>query len=187
MRGLLGMMMAIGIAAQAAAAQTPAPRPPVRKSALRVAATATPTPTQSETATDTPVSSPSDTPTWTGTDTPTPTPTPSATATVTFPPGLSAFRVEPAVLPGPVTLFWENAMAVDRYQLKVFTSSFRLLKSFPFDKETQKDLHGIGLQSLTWDGLDDRGNSLPPGTYYLFLGARMGKGTFTTKTQVKAP
>jgi hypothetical protein len=208
--GVLAMVLVIGngFLAQTVGAQTAQPSPvlptaptvtqtPWPSQTLTPTETFVSTPTGTSTATAEPTQTtsdtPTDTPTLLGTDTPTPTPsatdtsTPSPTPTVTSTPGLSAFRVSPAVLPGPVTLFWENAMAVDRLHLKVFTSSFRLLKSFPLDKEPQNEKRKIGPQTMVWNGLDDRGKSLPPGTYFLFLTARMGKGTYTAKTQVKAP
>jgi hypothetical protein len=72
-------------------------------------------------------------------------------------------------------------------QVKVFTSSFRMLKRFSWDPKTQASLYKIGSHEITWDGLDDRGRHLIPGRYYLFLSAEKGKAKFTAEDQVDQP
>jgi hypothetical protein len=74
-----------------------------------------------------------------------------------------------------------------RLQLKLFTSSFRMLKRFPFDREAKPEFFKAGPHDLVWDGLDDRGKRLVAGRYYLFLTVDAGKVKFTAETQVEQP
>jgi hypothetical protein len=148
--------------------------------------TATTTDTPSPSASTTHPADVSGTPTATETPTAVPSPTSTSTPTPTSTPGLSAFRADPSNLPGPVTVSWELPQAVDKVQLKVFTSGFRMVRSFPFPKGTE-EWTASGPKTLVWDGLDGRGKPLMPGTYFLFLTARKGKSTYTGKAQVQAP
>ena len=125
--------------------------------------------------------------------------TPTATATVTFTatvtstatststPGIASFQVEPKTLSGSVTLRWELTADMLHLQVKVFTSSFRMLRSFPMDIKKTPELFKTGAHSMPWDGLDDRGHHLVSGRYYLFLSANKGKLKFTAEDQVDQP
>jgi hypothetical protein len=82
---------------------------------------------------------------------------------------------------------WEYSMAVLHPTLKVFTSSFRLYKSFGISGSDSPDWLKPGTKQVIWNGLDDRDMKLPPGTYFIFLAARNGKVTYTSKAQISAP
>jgi len=153
--------------------------------------TSTPTNTPTGTLTPSVTWTPSDTwtltPTLTPTFTSTATSTPSPTQTSTSTPGVSGFTVQPKTLPGPVTFEWNFTMPVDHLQLKVFTSGFRLLKGFSFDPVKEPNRFKPGIQSMVWDGLDDRRKDLIPGTYFIFLTAKKGKNSYSGQVQVQAP
>jgi flagellar hook assembly protein FlgD len=106
---------------------------------------------------------------------------------MTSTPGISSFQVEPKILSGSVTLRWELTADMLRLQVKVFTSSFRMLKRFPMDIKKTPELFKTGTHEIIWDGLDDRGQHLISGRYYLFLSANKGKLSFSAEDQVNQP
>ena len=127
------------------------------------------------------------TPTATGTPTFTVTPTPSPTLTATSTPGIVSFSVEPKPLKERAALHWELAMPVDRVSFKVYTSSFRLVKTRHFLRRTNPVLTSPGPVVVEWDIRDDRGKPLAPGHYFLYLKAKSGSRTWEARDQARVP
>ena len=138
--------------------------------------------------TATPTATGTPTVTITATSTATVTSTVTSTVTVTSTIGIGAFQVDPKTLAGgPVTVHWNLTSPVDRLNVKVFTSSFRMLKRFPLNLKAMPDYFKAGDHDLIWDGLDDRGRHLVPGRYYLFLTIGKGKLKLSAEDQVDQP
>jgi hypothetical protein len=107
---------------------------------------------------------------------------------MTSTPGISLFQVDPEKLAaGPATIRWAFTSDMKHLQIKLFTSSFRMLKRFPMSLESHKLFYQTGTHELSWDGLDDRGRHLVTGRYYLFLSADQGKIKYTAESQVDQP
>lgn len=150
-------------------------------------ATATPTLTASRTSTRTATATPSSTPTATASFTPTttPTPTPSFTSTPkpipTFTPSLTdtpspsvtaAPTPAPLVLypnpvqgPGMVTVEFDLPESLGQVEIKIFTTSFRLVK------RTIVERPSAGVNRAELDLVDDSGAPLANGLYYVVVTA----------------
>lgn len=137
----------------------------------------TATVTDTETATATP------TPSDTATATPTPSPTPTSTST----PGVFAFSVDPKPLKSRAVVRWELTLPADQVIFKVYTSSFRLVRSRTYTRLLNPAQTAAGPVETEWDVTDDRGNPLTPGTYFFYLRARIGKATYEARDQALVP
>jgi len=140
---------------------------------------ATPTATMTETVTETP--------TLTSTPTSTDTPTPSPTTTWTSTPGIFLFSISPKPLKGKAVVHWEFTMPVDQVVFKVYTSSFRLVRSRRYTRTNNPTQTVAGTVETEWDVTDDRGKPLVPGTYFFYLTVKAGKQVWEARDQAVVP
>jgi hypothetical protein len=161
-------------------------------------ATAIPTktymPTATHTFTNTPTGtlSPSQTPTPTCTPTPTPTQTatspPTDTPTSTPTPGVFKFSVSP--MPdanGQVKFSWGVNIPADEVFLKVYSSGFRIVRSFEFTQKDDPDFLTAGNHDFAWDGMDEQKRHMPPGDYLCFIDIHVGKKKYEASSKTEIP
>jgi hypothetical protein len=130
------------------------------------------TPTATVTATMTKTSSP------TRTSSPTPTPTP----------GVFKFFVSPKPDPsGNIRFSWATNAEASQAFLRVRTSGFRTVREFDFFKKEKPEYLTVGTHDLYWDGKDEAGRPMTPGTYLCFITVVIGKKTYETTGKVYFP
>jgi hypothetical protein len=78
-------------------------------------------------------------------------------------------------------------MPADRVVFKVYTSSFRLVRSRTYSRLMNPAQTAPGVVTVEWDVTDDRGKPLTPGTYFLYLTAKVGKQAFEAREQAVVP
>ena len=146
--------------------------------------TFTPTPTGTLSPSLTPT--PSSTPTATITQTPTKTPTSTPTATST--PGVFEFSVSPKPdETGLVRFKWGTTVPANEAYLRVYTSGFRLVWEMNFNKDEKPEYLGSGAHEVTWNGKDDEGRPMPPGTYLCFISVTAGKKSYESSSKTEMP
>jgi hypothetical protein len=150
---------------------------PVSSDTIPAGSGGTPTPTAPPVDSDLPTAT--QTPTSTDTRTPTTTPTPTPTSTST--PGIVTFSLEPKPLAGRAMIQWEFTLPVDQVVFKVYTSGYRCVVSERYTRENHPELTAAGSVVKEWDVRDDRGKPLPPGTYYFYLTAKIGRQTWEAR------
>ncbi len=143
----------------------------------------TPTPTPTETPSETPTLSPTVTSTDTATATATETPTQTSTST----PGIVAFSVNPKPLTGKAQVRWNLSMQADQVVFKVYTSSFRLVRSQRYRRSENPAQTAPGPVEVEWNVTDDRNKSLVPGTYFFYLSVKVGSLKWEERDQANVP
>jgi flagellar basal-body rod modification protein FlgD len=71
------------------------------------------------------------------------------------------------------------SMPVDNARVDVYTQSGELVKSIELGQQAK------GLVEFSWDGTDDKGNNMPPGTYDMKAEVRYGRDTYSQGTLLK--
>jgi len=79
----------------------------------------------------------------------------------------------------PVEGAVDLSMPVDDARVSIYTPSGELVKTIDLGQQSS------GLVQFSWDGSDDKGNSMPPGTYDIKADVRYGKDTYSQGTMVK--
>lgn len=179
--------------------------------ALALTPTATPTltitPTPTPTVTLTPT--PKGTPTWTGTPTISPTgtiftttfthtmtatitktnsPTRTMSPTATSTPGVFKFSVSPKPdASGNIKFSWGANKEAQQAFLRVRTSGYRTVKEFDFFKKEKPEYLTVGTHDLVWDGKDDEGRPMTPGTYLCFIEVVIGKKSYYSVGKIYFP
>lgn len=184
---------------RSADAQTPT-NTPTALFTLTPALTATATPTVAGTATFTLTSTPTatgtltpsvtptstDTATFTATPTPTHTLTPTPTATST--PGVFQFTVSPKPDgQGQVHFSWGTTIPADEAFLKIYTSGFRVVREFVFNRKENPEFLPAGVHDFTWDGKDEQKRAMAPGTYLCFINVNVGKKRYEASGKTEIP
>jgi len=150
--------------------------------------TITNTPTDTPTGTLTPSNTftPTSTPTMTSTKTFTPTITHTPTATST--PGVYKFTVSPKPDgQGLVHFVWATTIAADETYVRVYSSGFRLVWEVNFNKNEKPENLTLGSHEAAWNGQDDEGRSMPPGTYLCFVSLTVGKKSYEASGKTDIP
>ncbi len=161
-------------------------------STLSSTPTSTPTQTQTPTITSTGTLQPTSTPTCSPTSTPTISPTPTLTVTFTptytSTPGVFKFSVSPKPdAQGKVNFSWGTTIPADEAYLKIYTSGFRMVREFNFNRDENTDYLTAGSHDFTWDGKDDNQKSLPPATYLCFIDVNVGKKKYEASGKTEIP
>ena len=169
---------------------------PTRTDTPTITSTPTITGTPTETATgtlptstNTPTATVTFTPTATGTlPTATPSPTKTMTATATSTPGVFEFKVSPKPeADGKIKFQWEATMKAQEVDVKIFTSGFRLVRQFGFDKHEHNENLKLGQHDMTWDGKDEQDRAMPPGTYLCFILIQTEKKDYEASSKTEIP
>ena len=154
--------------------------------------TSTPTNTPTVTLTSSPTLTPSDTPTRT--ITPTSTNTPTFTATITHTPTATStpgvFKFNVSSKPdgeGHVRFSWGTTIPADEAYLRVYTSSFRLVWEENYNSKEKPENLTSGGHETVWNGKDDEGRIMPPGTYLCFISLTVGKKTYEASGKTEMP
>ncbi len=152
----------------------------------------TPTPTITFTYTPTgtlsPSVTPTPTPTVTHTVTVTATRTSTATPTATSTPGIFKFLISPKPdSDGLVKFSWAANTPVEKVFLKIYTSGFRIIRIYEFNKKEKLEYLTAGPHEFSWDGKDEEGRFLPPGVYLCFIDLNVGKKRYEASSKTKIP
>jgi flagellar hook assembly protein FlgD len=127
-------------------------------------------------------------PTHTFTPTATPTNTITMTPTMTSTPGVFAFKLSPKPgADGKVKFQWGLTMKALEVNVKIFTSGFRMVRQFGFDKHHQSENIMPGEHEMTWDGKDEEDRTMPPGNYLCFIEAETEKKTYEASGMTNIP
>lgn len=78
-------------------------------------------------------------------------------------------------------------MPADEAYLRVYTSGFRLVWEEDFSKDEKPEYLGAGTHETTWNGRDDEGRPMPPGTYLCFISVTSGKKNYESSSKTEIP
>jgi hypothetical protein len=159
-------------------------RTPTASATLTFTSTSTNSPTGTLTPILTNTSTPTDTPTATVTSSFTATPSPTWTST----PGVFQFTVSPKPdAQGQIHFQWGTTIPADEAYLRVFTSGFRLVWEDVFNKDQKPEFLTTDPHDVTWNGRDDQGRPMPPGSYICFISVTVGKKTYESSAKTEIP
>jgi len=92
------------------------------------------------------------------------------TPTLTSTPGVFKFFVSPKPeVDGNIKFQWGTTVSAQEINVKVFTSGFRLVRQFSFDKHQHNENLSPGEHEMSWDGRDEQNRAMPPGNYLCFI------------------
>jgi flagellar hook assembly protein FlgD len=98
------------------------------------------------------------------------------------------FKVSPKPDPQKNVGFkWGANLAADRVFLKIFSSGFRLVRSFEFTKVDSPDFLTKGPHEFKWDGKDEQNRPMPPGSYFCFIDINVKKKTYEASSKTEIP
>jgi flagellar hook assembly protein FlgD len=110
--------------------------------------------------------------------------TPTATST----PGVFQFKVSPKPeADGKIKFHWGLTMRAQAVNVKIFTSGFRMVRQFSFEKHQHEDNLLPGEHEMTWDGRDEEDRRMPPGNYLCFIEAETEKKTYEASSKTNIP
>ncbi len=148
--------------------------------------TLSPTITRSPTKTYTPTITRS--PTQTGTPTSTITRTPTITPTPTVTPGVAMFKISPKPdSEKKISFKWKVNIPAEKVYLKVYSSGFRLVRSFEFNKVDSPDFLAKGTHEFKWDCKDEQNRPMPPGIYLCFIDVAVKKKVYESSSKTEIP
>lgn len=71
--------------------------------------------------------------------------------------------------------------------MRVYTTGFRLVWEMNFNKDEKSEYLGTGTHETTWDGKDDEGRPMPPGSYLCFISVTVGKKSYEASSKTEMP
>ena len=147
--------------------------------------TNTPTPTITLTPTQTATGTLA---TATATRTKTVTPTATVTNTATSTPGVFEFIVSPKPeADGLIRFKWGATVKVKEVDVKIFTSGFRLVRQFSFDRLNHNEYLLSGPHDITWNGKDEEDRAMPSGVYICFILVETDKKDYEASGKTEIP
>ncbi len=150
--------------------------------------TYTPTGTLSPSLSPTPTSTPTLTFTITPTITKTATKTPTVTMTATSTPGVFQFSVSPKPdASNQIHFKWGTTTDADHTYLRIFTNGLRPVLVYEFSKDQKPENLSSGTHEIVWDGKDEEGRPMPPGSYICFISISANKKTYDANSKTEIP
>ncbi|HTA76195.1 MAG TPA: hypothetical protein VK791_03440 [bacterium] len=147
-----------------------------------------PTQTFSPTITHTPTVTLTYTITNSPTKTSTCTSTITMTPTLTSTPGVFLFKVSPKPeVDGKIKFEWGTTIKSKETNVKIFTSGFRMVRQFSFDRNTHPENLNPGQHEMTWDGKDEEDRAMPPGNYLCFIVVETEKKDYESSAKTNIP
>ncbi len=147
-----------------------------------------PTQTFSPTITHTPTVTLTRTVTTSPTKTRTSTATITMTPTLTSTPGVFLFKVSPKPeADGKIKFEWGTTIRAKETNVKIFTSGFRLVRQFSFDRNVHPENLNVGQHEMTWDGKDEEDRAMPPGNYLCFIVVETEKKDYESSAKTNIP
>lgn len=71
--------------------------------------------------------------------------------------------------------------------MRVFTSGFRLVWEEVFNKDQKPEFLTTDPHDVTWNGRDDQGRPMPPGSYICFISVTVGKKSYESSSKTEIP
>ena len=71
--------------------------------------------------------------------------------------------------------------------MRIYTSGFRLVRDFSFNKIEKPEYLTSGTHEITWDGKDDQMRAMPPGNYLCFISVSVGKKSYEASGKTEIP
>ena len=81
----------------------------------------------------------------------------------------------------------ESTAPSDEVHLNIYTSGFRIVRNFIFDRDQKPEFLQAGTHEFIWDGKDDMGRWMPPGTYLSFIEMNLGKKRYEASGKTELP
>ena len=82
---------------------------------------------------------------------------------------------------------WGTTTPADEVFLKIYTSGFRLVREFHFDKDENPENLSADTHELNWDGKDEEKRPMPPGNYLCFIDIKVGKLKYEASGKTEIP
>jgi len=110
--------------------------------------------------------------------------TPTGTPT----PGVFKFNVSPKPeTDGKIKFQWGTTIKAREINIKIFTSGFRLVEQFSFDKQAHSENLSAGEHEMSWDGKDEQGRAMPSGNYLCFVVIETEKKDYEASAKTNIP
>jgi flagellar hook assembly protein FlgD len=75
----------------------------------------------------------------------------------------------------------------DRVYLKIYSSGFRLVRDFEFNKVDSPDYLTRGTHEFYWDGKDEQNRPMPPGDYICVINVDVKKKVYEASSKTDIP
>jgi len=82
---------------------------------------------------------------------------------------------------------WGTTAPAKEAYLRVYTSGFRMVWDENFNKDEHPEFLGAGTHETTWNGKDDQGRPMPPGSYICFISVTVGKKSYESSGKTEMP
>jgi flagellar hook assembly protein FlgD len=71
--------------------------------------------------------------------------------------------------------------------LKIYSSGFRLVRDFEFNKLDSPDFLTRGTHKFYWDGKEEQNRRMPPGSYLCFIDINSKKKVYEASSKTEVP
>lgn len=76
---------------------------------------------------------------------------------------------------------------MDETFLRIYTSGFRTVREFIFNKDQKPEYLTLETHEFAWDGRDEENRSMTPGTYHCIISVRAGKKNYEASGKIDIP
>ncbi len=110
------------------------------------------------------------------------------TPTLTSTPGVVWFTVSAKPEPdGKIKFKWDSTFKAKEVDVKIFTTGFRLVRQFNYDKHEHGENLNPGEHEIYWDGKDEEDRPMPAGNYLCFIEAMAEKRSYEASAMTNIP
>jgi flagellar hook assembly protein FlgD len=88
---------------------------------------------------------------------------------------------------GQVRFGWGTTIPADEVFIKIYTSGFRIVREFQFNKDQNPENLTAGTHDLGWDGKDEEKRPMSPGVYLCFIDVNVDKKRYETSGKTVIP
>ena len=107
---------------------------------------------------------------------------------MTSTPGVFVFSVSPKPdEQGAVRFKWGTTCPADEVFLSIYTSGYRIVRKFGFNKKEKSEFLASGEHEYTWDGRDENKRPMAPGIYLCFIQVNVGKKRYEASGKTEVP
>jgi flagellar hook assembly protein FlgD len=88
---------------------------------------------------------------------------------------------------GVIRFKWGATVKAREVDVKIFTSGFRLVRQFSFDKHEHNENLSTGPHEITWNGRDEEDRAMPSGIYLCYILVETDKKDYEDSSKTEIP
>ena len=82
---------------------------------------------------------------------------------------------------------WGTTVPADEVFISIYTSGYRVVRKFSFNKDQNPEYLTPGDHEYTWNGMDEKKRPLAPGIYLCFINVHVGKKHYEASGKTEIP